>query len=127
MRWRRKNKLALKTHYFALSLMEFLNFSDQKKGHVHQIIHNVNRILIPKADKIKFQPYLPERVLYILLKYLSSTSFSLAKIETSDTVPSSVLKHKSFLTSFPSPFSQFLIFFPSHKFNFLSFCYCLLF
>ena len=45
--------------------MEFLNFSDQKEGHVHQIIHNVNRILIPKADKIKFQPYLPERVLYV--------------------------------------------------------------
>ena len=101
--------------------MEFLNFSDQKKGHVHQIIHNVNRILISKADKIKFQPYLPERVLYMYSSEVLSTSFSLAKIETSDTVPSSVLKHNPQIISYVHEFSQFLFTIT------VSICYCLLF
>ena len=52
--------------------------------------------LIPKADKSKFQPYLPERVLYILIdSEVCSTSFSLAKIETNDAVSSNVLNHNT--------------------------------
>ena len=51
--------------------------------------------------------------------FWSSTSFSLAKIETSDAAPSSVLKHNPQIISYE--FSQFLFtifnLFPSHNFT----------